>query len=65
VRLFLFPGLGAEAGFEIQGVGGCEEGAVSGAKVEVVDLADLGPDGVQVAGFVGDFARFGMDARGS
>lgn len=30
--------------------------------MEVVDLADLRPDGVQVAGFVGDFARIGMNA---
>lgn len=33
------------------------------AKVQVVNLADLGPDGVHVAGFVGDFAGLGMDAR--
>lgn len=63
MRLFCFLGSRSEAGFEIQRVGGREEGAVGGAEVEVVDLADLGPDGVQVAGFVSDFAGLGMDSR--
>jgi hypothetical protein len=38
VRLFLFLEGGAEAGFEVQGIGAREEGAVSWAEVQVVDL---------------------------
>ena len=62
MQLFLFRRLRSEAVFQGERVGLCKEGAVGRAEVEVVDLADLGPDGVQVAGFVGDFACFEIDA---
>ena len=62
MRLFLFLGVGAEAGFEVQGIGSCEEGSVNWAEVQVVDLADLGPDGVEVAWFVDGYAGLGVGA---
>ena len=63
MQLFCFRKFGSKAGLQIHRFGGGEEGPVGRAEVQVVNLADLGPDGVQVAGFVGDFASLGMDAR--
>ena len=62
MRLFLFRGFGTEAGLRCERIGWSEEGAVGWAEVQVVNLTDLGPDGVQVANLVRDFAGFGMSA---